>query len=188
MSPRPAGEILVDEPSHLNLLSFRSGAPVRFDKHTYASSEDDALIPSCDAFNQVLHKAVELEQSRDAELESSASEAESSDREDATRGQAKLVSSGSEDADHENTQESISTYPSIAIAKAGKQWWPARVTKHVTEDNADADEREYIGKYRITWFDWSTDWVKETDILTTRDKRFFSVQVSYSPTVLSVRL
>lgn len=52
----------LDDPSHLNLLSFRTGPKLRFDK-TIFHDEDapSAAVPSPTLFDHILGKAVELE-------------------------------------------------------------------------------------------------------------------------------
>lgn len=63
----PTLEILLVEPSHTNILSFRSGNKIRFDRDIFVDSSTEpspAALPSPELFDAILSKAVEAESLR----------------------------------------------------------------------------------------------------------------------------
>lgn len=66
---RPSTDILIAEPDHTNILSFRSGAKIRFDRELFLESSDASAdpVPSPELFETILKQAVEIESLRGME-------------------------------------------------------------------------------------------------------------------------
>lgn len=69
---RPSSEIHLDAPSHRNLLAFRTGSKLRFDRETFSDGEpgQEARLPSQELFDNILRRAVAIETERSFQSES----------------------------------------------------------------------------------------------------------------------
>ncbi|KAK4058597.1 hypothetical protein OIO90_000041 [Microbotryomycetes sp. JL221] len=150
-------QVALDDPSPCNILSFRTGAKVRFGRQTFIEVEDDdqasicSAIPSPDAFDEVLIKATALEKSRDLDDDDNDDDvANEEDRNGLVLSQKSRAILDDEEGLLNKDSANEFTYPSYVLAKAQRHWWPARLDKLVTKDNAIDDyERKMLGETEL---------------------------------------
>ncbi|GAA5872540.1 hypothetical protein JCM3774_006847 [Rhodotorula dairenensis] len=90
----------------------------------------------------------------------------------------KLIEADDQDADLE--------YPFLCLAKAQRTWWAARCTAHVpgsptkaaaSQSSHGKGAQKHTGKYMVEWTDGSTSTVARKDLLTAKQKEFFTVKM-----------
>lgn len=77
-------------------------------------------------------------------------------------------------------------YPFLCLAKAQRTWWAARCTAYVpgsptkptaSQGSKGKGAKKPTGKYIVEWTDGSTSTVSRKDLLTAKQKDFFTVKV-----------
>ncbi|KAM0792560.1 hypothetical protein ACM66B_005224 [Microbotryomycetes sp. NB124-2] len=172
----PDGDNAIADPSPSNIASFRSGARIRHGINSFVEDDFDDREELETAFVDVLRQATGLERSRDFDDEE---EDESLNEANGPSAFSQALGDDEDDTllQDDATEDDLSC-PSYALVKSMRHWWPARLDKLIDEENAeDEQERKHVGKYAITWCDWTTHYVTRKVILAPSDRLFHEVEI-----------
>ncbi|ORY50195.1 hypothetical protein BCR35DRAFT_356118 [Leucosporidium creatinivorum] len=199
----PSNEVIIAEPDHTNILAFRTGAKIRFDRELFLENSEASSdsTPSPELFDTILKQAVELEALRG--MEDDEEELPSSLPAPRKKGPGSPLKKGSkveteseegdpssEEVEEEEEEEQDEllrdedesagfTYPSIVLAKSSRQWWGARLLNYQPPAKGAKGKggKKAEGKFVVEWVDGSVSEVGKEDILTSSQPAFFTVKM-----------